>query len=80
MSGVDVRLSGQYVGKGIQSNSLRRTKTDAEGYFRFTQLGSGPHRLDIVAQGYQGVTQNHDIDAYGSDVRVVLERLDGKDD
>lgn len=80
LSGVDVRLSGQYVGKGIQSNSVRRTVTDSDGYFRFTQLGSGPHRLDVVADGYQGVTQNQDIEAHAGEITVTLERLDGQGD
>jgi protocatechuate 3,4-dioxygenase beta subunit len=80
MPGVDVRLSGRYVGNGIQSSSLRRTVTDTDGYFRFTQLGSGPHRLDVVAKGFQGITQNHDIEAFTVEVKVVLERLDGQGD
>ena len=26
--------------------------TDAEGFFRFSQLGPGPRRLDVRAPGY----------------------------
>lgn len=74
LAGAEVRLSWRYTAKGIQSTSLRSAVTDGDGFFRFTQLGPGPHQLDVVAPGYQRWQQAYNIDAFLGDVKVELRK------
>lgn len=52
LGGALVQLSWRHQSAGLHSSSARSTTTDAEGYFRFTQLGPGSHNLDIRATNY----------------------------
>jgi adhesin HecA-like repeat protein len=70
--GASVQLSGQYSGRGVHSNSLRRTTTDSEGSFRFSELGSGMHTLTVRMNGFETATKAIDVGSYSSSVEVVL--------
>ncbi len=59
---------------GIHSSSLREAVTDDNGFFRFTQLGPGPHQLDVVATGYQRSQKVHIVDAFLQEIRVELRK------
>jgi hypothetical protein len=75
VSSASVQLSARYVGRGIQSSSLRRTTTDADGYFRFSELGSGMHTIDVRTSGYETATQAVDIGSRLGDVEIKLTKL-----
>jgi hypothetical protein len=57
-----------------QLNTLatRRTATDSQGQFAFTNLGPGPHSLKVDAPGFPGVEIDHDLSRQGYDLTVRL--------
>jgi len=57
---------------GISSMATRRTAADAQGNFLFSQLGPGPHRLEIDAPGHPAVRLEHDAARQGYDLLVRL--------
>lgn len=69
-----IGLSWNHDARGIHSSSLRQAVTDDNGFFRFTQLGLGPHQLDVVAPGYQRLQQVHNVDSYLEEIRVELRK------
>ena len=74
VAGAKVQLNWKHAHGGIQSTSLRSAVTDGDGFFRFTQLGPGPHQLDVVASGYQRLQQAYNVDAYLGEIRVELRK------
>jgi hypothetical protein len=70
----NISLTWSYVQNGVRSTSRRTTTADAQGDFRFSQLGPGGHTLTINAPGYEPVRIDHDPAAQGSDVVVRLEK------
>lgn len=72
VAGADVRLSWLKIEGGIRSSSFRRTVTDAEGFFRFAQLGRGPHQLDVRASGFATTRESHDVGPRTRDLEVRL--------
>ncbi len=60
--------------EGMKSRAIRTTSTDDIGVFRFTQLGTGPHTLNVSAEGYRGTLLERVIGPDQSDVRVVLSK------
>jgi hypothetical protein len=72
VSGASVQLSGQYDGRGVRSNSLRRTTTDSEGNFRFSELGSGMHTLTVRMNGFETATRAVDTGALLGNVDIEL--------
>lgn len=57
---------------GISSVATRRTAADAQGNFMFSQLGPGPHTLEITAPGHRLVTVAHDASRQGYELTVRL--------
>jgi hypothetical protein len=57
---------------GISSVATRRTAADAQGNFMFSQLGPGPHTLEITAPGHRLVTVGHDASRQGYELTVRL--------
>jgi hypothetical protein len=57
---------------GITTKATRRTATDTQGQFAFTNLGPGPHSLRIDAPGFSTVDIDHDLSRQGYDVTVRL--------
>ncbi len=74
LPGVDAALTWRHEAGLILSSSSRRTLTDAEGLFRFTQLGPGVHRLDLMANGYQRYNSNVDVSGEAGELSIQLQR------
>ena len=55
VGGARVSLLGLRTEGGIESRSLRETRSDARGSFVLTQLGSGAHTLSVTSDGTRGV-------------------------
>lgn len=72
--GVDAALSWRHEAGAMQSSSSRRTLTDAEGFFRFTQLGPGMHRLNLTAKGFQRYHTSVNIGGDTGELRIQLQR------
>jgi hypothetical protein len=72
VTGANVQLSGQYDGRGVRSNSLRRTTTDSEGNFRFSELGGGMHTLTVRMNGFETATRAVDTGALLGNVDIEL--------
>jgi len=75
LAAAEIGLSWNENSHGIQSSSLRQAVTDDNGFFRFTQLGPGPHQLDVVAPGYQRLQKVYNVDAYSEEIRVELRKV-----
>jgi hypothetical protein len=73
LAGARVQLSWSYASGGIQSTSLRGAVTDDSGFFRFAQLGPGPHTLNVSATGYHGVQERYEV---GEDFGPAEVQLD----
>jgi protocatechuate 3,4-dioxygenase beta subunit len=76
VAGASVQLSGRFVGRGIQSSSLRRTTTDADGRFRFSELGGGMHTLTIKMNGFETATQAIDTSKYIGHLGIELVSIE----
>jgi len=57
---------------GITTSATRRTAADTQGHFAFSNLGPGPHSLQINAPGFRTVDIDHDLSRQGYDVTVRL--------
>lgn len=71
--GVDATLTWRHEAGSMHSSSSRRTLTDADGFFRFTQLGPGLHRLDLMANGFRRYNTNVDIGDDLGELRIQLQ-------
>lgn len=59
--GATLVVTSIYENAGVKSWSLRTTKTDLNGKFRFVQLGAGTHNIDVQAQHFEPLRVAHDI-------------------
>jgi hypothetical protein len=57
---------------GITTSTTRRTAADTQGQFAFSQLGPGPHSLQVDAPGYRTIALDHDPVRQGYAVTVRL--------
>jgi hypothetical protein len=57
---------------GITTRATRRTASDTQGQFAFSNLGPGPHSLQVDAQGFPSVDLEHDLSRQGYDLTVRL--------
>ena len=57
---------------GITTRATRRTAADTQGHFAFSNLGPGPHSLQINAPGFRAVDIDHDLSRQGYDLTVRL--------
>jgi hypothetical protein len=57
---------------GITTRATRRTASDMQGNFAFSNLGPGPHSLKIDAPGFLGVDIDHDLSRQGYALTVKL--------
>jgi hypothetical protein len=55
---------------GVTTTTTRRASSDAQGVFYFSDLGPGPHLLQIDSPGRRPVKVTHDISREGYFVRV----------
>ena len=58
---------------GVQSSSSRKTTADQTGYFVFTGLGPGLHRMWVAAPGFRTAVVKIDIGISRDDIIVELE-------
>jgi protocatechuate 3,4-dioxygenase beta subunit len=72
VSGAQLYLSWSAQSGGLQSWSTRQTVSDADGLFRFEQLGPGPHVLEVRATGYAPLRESHDV---GTEPELRLRRI-----
>jgi hypothetical protein len=56
----------------VNTQATRRTATDSQGQFTFSNLGPGPHSLKVDAPGFLGVDIDHDLSRQGYDLTVRL--------
>jgi protocatechuate 3,4-dioxygenase beta subunit len=61
--GSEVLLTWFYQEGSINTWSKRRTYTDGNGFFLFSQLGPGPHNLNVTAPGYQSAHQKVEVNS-----------------
>jgi hypothetical protein len=57
---------------GITTKTTRRTAADTQGHFAFSNLGPGPHSLQVEALGFPAVVIDHDVSRQGYDLTVRL--------
>ena len=72
VSGAQLKLSWSYREGGALSSSARTTVTDADGGFRFTDLGPGPHQLAVRARGYEEARETFRVSWNSEDVELRL--------
>jgi len=65
-------LQWSYQSDGVTTRATRRTAADTQGHFAFSNLGPGPHSLQIAAQGFPTVDIDHDLRRQGYDLTVKL--------
>jgi protocatechuate 3,4-dioxygenase beta subunit len=71
--GALISLLWSHEDDGVRSRSTRQTVADANGYFLFTQLGSGLHTLNISASGFRGARVEYQV---GADPEVLVKLID----
>jgi protocatechuate 3,4-dioxygenase beta subunit len=67
-----VVLNWSHKEEKLDMQTTRRTATDSEGRFAFSNLGSGPHSLKVDAPGFLGVDIDHDLNRQGYDLTVRM--------
>ena len=67
-----VVLNWSHRDERLDTQTTRRTATDAQGRFAFSNLGPGPHSLKIDAPGFLGVDIDHDLSRQGYGLTVRL--------
>jgi hypothetical protein len=76
VAGAQVTLSWSRASGALQSTSLRSTRTDPDGSFRFIGLGPGEHLLEVRAAGFRPVQEYRDVGRYAEEVELRLEASD----
>jgi hypothetical protein len=72
VAGAQLKLSWSYKQGGSVSSSARTGVTDPSGSFRFTDLGPGPHRLAVRADGYEDALETYGVFWNTGDVELRL--------
>lgn len=72
LAGARVDLSWLHESAGLSSGSSRRTQTNAGGSFEFTQLGPGPHTLEVHADGYPPTREAYPVRRLTEEVEIRL--------
>ncbi len=67
-----VVLNWSHRDERLDTQTTRRTATDAQGRFAFSNLGPGPHSLKVDAPGFLGVDIDHDLSRQGYGLTVRL--------
>ncbi|MDH3978312.1 MAG: carboxypeptidase regulatory-like domain-containing protein [Gammaproteobacteria bacterium] len=65
-------LHWSHLSGGVMTRATRRTAADTQGHFVFSNLGPGPHSLQIEAPGFSTVDLDHDLSRQGYDITVRL--------
>jgi hypothetical protein len=72
VAGAQLKLSWSLKQGGSISSSSRTAVTDPTGAFRFTDLGPGPHRLAVRADGYEDAFETYGVFWNTGDVELRL--------
>jgi protocatechuate 3,4-dioxygenase beta subunit len=67
-----VILNWSHRDEQLDTYTTRRTATDSQGRFAFSNLGPGPHSLKVDAPGFLGIEIDHDLSQQGYDLTVRL--------
>ena len=73
IAGARVSLTWFHDEDGIRSHSKRQTVTDREGYFLFTRVGAGTHRLAVSASGFRPVQFDRRVWGARGEITVRLD-------
>lgn len=73
VTGATVELSWSDLRHGVTSRSRRRTVSDSNGYFIFTELGPGRHTITVSATGYRGVRREESPTVPGTGIVIQLQ-------
>jgi hypothetical protein len=57
----------------LQSSSVRRGVSDAEGFFQFDGLGPGPHRLTVSTDGEDATSRRLEVERGVETLEIVLD-------
>lgn len=68
----EIILSWSLTNNTVVSRSTRRSTSDSNGNFLFTQLGPGPHTLYAIAPGYQATQLETNAAETGEEVELRL--------
>jgi protocatechuate 3,4-dioxygenase beta subunit len=71
--GAKVSLLWFHQGGDIRSRSSRKTASDGNGYFLFTQLGPDIHSVSVTAPGYRSARE--DVDVNSDEVLIQLQEV-----
>jgi len=77
VAGAEVSLFWSHANGDVRSTSRRATRTNPNGSFRFSQLSSGEHRLEVRAAGYHAIRERHDVGRHAAEVEIRLETDEG---
>ncbi len=69
-----VNLNGMLQKDGVRYHSARQTASDADGFFRFTDIGSGSHTVSVRALGFRNTALEYNVDGHAEELVVQLER------
>jgi len=69
-----VNLNGMLQKDGVRYHSARQTASDADGFFRFTDIGSGSHTVSVRALGFRNTALEYNVDGQAEELVVQLER------
>jgi len=75
VAGAQLKLSWSYKQRGSVSSSARTAVTDPGGSFRFTDLGPGPHRLAVRADGYEDALETYGVFWNSGNVELRLSPI-----
>jgi hypothetical protein len=75
VAGAFIFLYSSRIENAVQSRSRRESLVDSNGYFLFTQLGSGPHTLTAQAAGFRGTTVEHRVGMDEPTMVLQLQRV-----
>ncbi len=71
-----VTMQSTYSIGNINSVSVRSLKTDDSGVFAFENFGPDIRYINVAKSGYISQTVIHEVDASGSQIMIVLDRVE----
>ena len=74
--GAKVTLYWNYTARTVKSTSFRRTVTDSEGRYMFSELSAGTHRIYVVSGKYRGSPLSFEVG--GAKETAVIELRAGR--
>ena len=72
IAGARVTLTWKHNANGAQSSSFRNTVTDAAGYFTFSGLGAGDHRIIVTTKSHGTTKEQYEVGGGGPEPVIRL--------